>query len=83
MDPEHAMRSQSMKIQSLTTSAGPPVATDPRWQQVRIDRVANGFTVVIGCKIFVAKTWAEAAGGLGEYWENPIQAGKKYLNNSV
>jgi hypothetical protein len=47
-------------------------------QEVVISKVANGFVIRIGCKTFVAKSWAEVAGGLGEYWENPTQAEKKY-----
>ncbi len=43
-----------------------------------IEKVANGFIIVVGCKTLVAKTWDEAARGLGEYWDNPAEAEKKY-----
>ena len=43
-----------------------------------IKKVANGFILEIGRKWFVAKTWGEAAFGLGEYWEDPLAAEKKY-----
>ena len=48
------------------------------WLMVRITKVANGFCLRIGCKIFIAKTWLEASTGLAEYWQNPGQAEKKY-----
>ena len=45
---------------------------------VNIIRVANGFTIQVGCKTFVAKTWLEASTGLAEYWQDPLQAERKY-----
>lgn len=45
---------------------------------VTITKVANGFCLQIGCKIFVAKTWVEASTGLADYWADPIAAEKKY-----
>jgi len=56
--------------------SGPPVTSG--WQSVTIVKVANGFNLHIGCKIFIAKTWAEAAAGLGEYWTDPQTAERKY-----
>jgi len=49
-----------------------------QFRQVKINRVANGFVLEIGCKTLVAKTWDEAADGLREYWKDPVAAEKKY-----
>lgn len=43
-----------------------------------IRKVANGFVIEVGCKMFVAKSWSEASNGLGNYWKNPVAAEKKY-----
>lgn len=67
--------------------AGVVFSTQPETQEVEaardhypvtITKVANGFCLQIGCKIFIAKTWVEASAGLAEYWENPRKAEKKY-----
>ena len=47
-------------------------------QEAKIRRVANGFIITVGCKTFVSKDWDEVATGLGEYWENPAVAEKKF-----
>ena len=47
-------------------------------QIVTIQKVANGFIITVGCKTFVAETWAAVAGGLAEYWEDPMKAERKY-----
>ena len=47
-------------------------------RQVKIDKVANGFIVEIGCKKFVAENWEVLAKKLGEYWHDPVAAEKKY-----
>ena len=50
----------------------------PTNHQVKIDKVANGFIVEIGCKKFVAEDWKSLAIKLGEYWKDPVAAEKKY-----
>lgn len=47
-------------------------------QEATIRRVANGFIITVGCKTFVSKNWDEVVAGLGEYWENPPAAEKKF-----
>ncbi len=47
-------------------------------REVRITKVTNGFIVSVGCKTFVAHSWQSVACALGEYWENPDKAQKKY-----
>jgi hypothetical protein len=47
-------------------------------RSVNIDKATNGFIIKVGCRTFVAKTWKEASTGIGEYWDNPIEAKKKY-----
>jgi hypothetical protein len=49
------------------------------WHQVKIDKVANGFVVEIGCKKFVAEKWEDLAKKLAEYWKDPVAAQKKYV----
>ena len=50
-----------------------------RWRDVTITKVANGFIVHVGCKIFVAQKWAQVSDGLIDYWDDPETAEKKYL----
>lgn len=57
-------------------NAAPTHISNPR--EVKICRVANGFIITAGCKTFVSKNWDEVAMGLGEYWENPAVAEKKF-----
>ena len=45
---------------------------------VKINQVENGFIIEVGCKTFIATTWAEATICLAEYFENPAAAEKKY-----
>jgi len=52
---------------------------EPVWRAVIINKVANGFIVHVGCKIFVANTWAQVSDGLIDYWDDPETAEKKYL----
>ena len=49
-----------------------------KYHQVKIDKVANGFIVEIGCKKFVAENWKSLASKLGEYWKDPVAAEEKY-----
>ena len=56
---------------------GLPTVT-PTHHQVKIDKVANGFIVEIGCKKFVAEDWKSLASKLGEYWKDPVAAEEKY-----
>jgi hypothetical protein len=49
-----------------------------KFHQVKIDKVANGFVIEIGCKKFVAENWEVLAKKLGEYWKDPVSAEKKY-----
>jgi hypothetical protein len=50
----------------------------PQYHPVKIDRVANGFVIEIGCKKFVAEKWDDLAKKLAEYWKDPVAAQKKY-----
>lgn len=58
-------------------TATQPEAPNP-FRQVTVQKVANGFIVVVGCQTFVAKTWTEASNGLSEYYKDPAAAEKKY-----
>lgn len=49
--------------------------------EVIIRKAENGFIVQVGCKTFVAKTWAEASGGLANYFKDPTAARKKYCKD--
>ena len=60
------------------TTAPEMAVTPPQHREVRINRVANGFIVQVGCKTFVAKTWKEASIGIDKYWKDPIKAEKEY-----
>ena len=50
-----------------------------KWRPVVITKVENGFIVNIGCKTFVASSWAQVSDGLIDYWDDPATAEKKYL----
>ena len=52
-----------------------------KWNSVKIIKVENGFIVNIGCKTFVARSWAQVSDGLIDYWDDPAVAEKKYLMN--
>lgn len=60
----------------------PPRDEEPMMERgyrpVKIERVANGFVIEIGCKKFVAEKWDDLAKKLGDYWKDPIAAEKKY-----
>lgn len=56
-----------------------PLTPSPHFRNVNIDRVANGFIVRVGCQTFVAYTWDEATIGLYDYWRDPVEAEKKYV----
>jgi len=58
---------------------GEPIYRNDRWRDVTITKVANGFIVHVGCKIFVAREWGQVCGGLSDYWDDPETAEKKYL----
>jgi len=58
--------------------SGPPTL-NTHHQTVSITKAANGFILHIGCKIFIAKTWVEAANELGKYWTDLVMEEKKYL----
>jgi len=75
-------------LENYTITTGPlignwnagalPTVTPTNRRQVKIDKVANGFIVEIGCKKFVAGDWISLASKLGEYWADPVKAEKKY-----
>jgi hypothetical protein len=50
-----------------------------QYRPIKIDKVANGFIVEIGCKKFVGTSWDVVAKQLGEYWKDPVAAEKKYV----
>jgi hypothetical protein len=50
-----------------------------KFRPIKIDKVANGFIVEIGCKKFVGTNWETVAKQLGEYWKDPVAAEKKYV----
>lgn len=56
----------------------PPMISTGNFRPVKIDKVANGFIIEIGCKRFVGVNWETVAKQLGEYWKDPIAAKKKY-----
>jgi hypothetical protein len=63
----------------ITSTRGEtPPSRVPTRERAVIRSVENGFILEIGCKTFVAKTWKEASDGLGEYWDDPIKAEKKF-----
>jgi len=69
---------------SITVSSTPnvwygPLTANTKYHQVKIDKVANGFIVEIGCKKFVAEKWDVLAKKLAEYWDDPTAAEKKYV----
>jgi hypothetical protein len=50
-----------------------------KFRPIKIDKVANGFIVEIGCKKFVGTSWDVVAKQLGEYWKDPVATEKKYV----
>ena len=73
--PRINLRTQNFGGQGIGIDLG-PIALG--MQKVIIEKVANGFIITVGCKTFVAETWAAVAGGLAEYWEDPMKAERKY-----
>ena len=49
-----------------------------QFRQVKINKVANGFIVEVGCKTLVADVWEKVADGLSMYFKDPVAAEKKY-----
>ncbi len=47
--------------------------------EVAIRKIANGFIINVGCKIFVAKEWEEVVDGVGLFFKDPEAAYKKYV----
>ena len=62
--------------------AGPEDAqrASSKHRTVRINKVANGFIVEVGCKTFVANEWGIVAKALAEYWQDPDLAEHKYCS---
>lgn len=57
----------------------PGATIDDMFRPVSIVKAENGFIVEIGCKKFVAEDWKSLASKLGEYWEDPVAAKRKYV----
>jgi hypothetical protein len=57
------------------------VAVAPAWYDVQIKKVSNGFIAQVGCKTFVAKTWAELAAALSIYWKDPQKARRMFAED--
>jgi hypothetical protein len=49
-----------------------------KYNQISINKVANGFIIAIGCQTFVSETWEKVVEGLTDYYKDPIAAQKKY-----
>lgn len=64
-----------------TPGAIPTEPCRPETHEMQVKEVENGFVVRVGCKHFVALSWDELAGKLGEYFKDPIAARKKYCKN--
>ena len=56
-----------------------PETKTPSWQEVRLEKVTNGFIIEIGCQRFVTTSWDDVALALSEYWRDPVAAQNKYL----
>ena len=67
-------------LREVTTGEDTPEQANS-CRQVKINKVANGFVLKIGCQTLVAKTWEEASKGLAEFWEDSAAAEKKYVKN--
>jgi len=75
-------RPQQDRGEQALPPAGVPIAEQvSQYHKVQIQKVANGFTIFIGCKTFVARTWKEASEGIAEYWKDPVAAEKKYVDS--
>ena len=49
--------------------------------KVYIRKVENGFIIEVGCKTFVADTWAKVSKGLELYFRDPGTAYKEYIRD--
>ena len=65
-----------------TVTAGPPaMVQDDREHTIKIDRCNNGFTMYVGCQLFVFETLANMLAAIKLFYEDPAKARKKYLHN--
>ena len=48
------------------------------YEEVRIVKVNRGYIVHVGCQTFVSSSIEEVFKGLKEYWDDPVEARKKY-----
>jgi len=48
------------------------------YQEVKIEKVSNGFIIKVGCLTLVSTSWKEISKGLEEYWEDPEKAEEKF-----
>ena len=65
-----------------TVTAGPPgLVQDDRMHMIKIDRCNNGFTMYVGCQLFVFETLANLNAAIKLFYEDPAKARKKYLHN--
>ena len=72
---------QTCEAEQVDTPRGVGVLQEnQQFHEARIDKVANGFIVKVGCQRFVALNFEDVLTGLREYYENPIEAEKKYRN---
>lgn len=72
-----AMKRAEWKARTRAEYHEPPQEPS-NWHPVTITKVANGFCLQIGCKIFIARAWEEAYRGLADYWDDPWKAEQKY-----
>lgn len=61
--------------------AGSLAVEAPAWYDVQIKKVSNGFIAQVGCKTFVAKTWAELSTALAVYFKDPAKARRLYCED--
>jgi len=59
------------------------MAEQKRYRSAKIDVVANGFVVTIGCQTVVAETAQKLKEMIVEYLDDPQAAEKKLLLNSM
>jgi len=52
-----------------------------RFHSVTIQKVANGFLITVGCKIFVFESFDSMLMAVGDYFTDPEKAEKKYVHN--
>ena len=51
--------------------------------EIKIKKVNQGFIVTIGCQIFVSESKEKMFNAISEYFENPNEAEKKYIEKNV